>query len=317
YKRCMPKIVDPEQRRRHIVAAVFRVIARDGAGRASLRSIAAEADLAIGSVRHYCGSQQEIREMAIEELTRGFEARFRAHLEDLDNVRTGALSRRVLLTRVLEEFLPLDATRRDEAAVWLEFWTAARTNEEFAPYVAGLRRGMRTIIERMLTGAARAGVLRDGIDEAIETDRLAALLDSLTLRSLETDGLPTAGPARCWVGISTSCWPPKQTDRPHSSTRSSLSAPVSSSSAAGPDPQRRRSGSERSVISSSIASVVAGGSIARISRVMGRGPIASSSAAITREGRNCFASAEVRPVACSRSMASDRSCTTRVTPSKC
>src|SRR5690625_1138974 len=121
----MPKIVDPEQRRRHIVAAVFRVIARDGAGRASLRSIAAEADLAIGSVRHYCGSQQEIREMAIEELTRGFEARFRAHLEDLDNVRTGALSRRVLLTRVLEEFLPLDATRRDEAAVWLEFWTAA------------------------------------------------------------------------------------------------------------------------------------------------------------------------------------------------
>ena len=195
----MPKIVDPEQRRRHIVAAVFRVIARDGAGRASLRSIAAEADLAIGSVRHYCGSQQEIREMAIEELTRGFEARFRAHLEDLYNVRSGALSRRVLLTRVLEEFLPLDATRRDEAAVWLEFWTAARTNEEFAPYVAGLRRGMRTIIERMLTGAAGAGVLRDGIDEAIETDRLAALLDGLTLRSLETDGLPT-GRARAVLG---------------------------------------------------------------------------------------------------------------------
>lgn len=191
YKKCMPKIVDPEQRRRHIVAAVFRVIARDGAAHASLRSIAAEAELAIGSVRHYCGSQQEIREMAIEELTRGFEARFRAHLGDLESVRAGELSRRVLLTRILEEFLPLDRTRADEAAVWLEFWVAARTDEEFAPYVADLRRGMRTIIERTLTGAAHAGALRHGVDEDLEADRLAALLDGLTLRCLEPESLST------------------------------------------------------------------------------------------------------------------------------
>lgn len=185
----MPKIVDPEERRRHVVAAVFRVIARDGAARASLRSIAAEAELAIGSVRHYCGSQQEIREMAIEELTRGFEARFRAHLEDLEAVQAGTLTRRALLTRILEEFLPLDRTRRDEAAVWLEFWVAARTDEEFAPYVAGLRRGMRTIIERVLVGTAQAGALREGADVDLEADRLTALLDGLTLRCLEPDGL--------------------------------------------------------------------------------------------------------------------------------
>ncbi|GAA1487875.1 TetR/AcrR family transcriptional regulator [Brachybacterium sacelli] len=187
----MPKIVDPEQRRRHIVAAVFRVIARDGAAHASLRSIAAEAELATGSVRHYCGSRQEIREMALEELTRGFEARFRGHLEDLEAVRAGTLSRRNLLTRMLEEFLPLDRARRDEAAVWLEFSVAARTDEEFAPYVARLRRGMHEVIERVLAGAARSGVLRDGIDEDVEADRLAALLDGLTLRCLEAGGLST------------------------------------------------------------------------------------------------------------------------------
>ena len=185
----MPKIVDPDQRRRHIVAAVFRVIARDGASRASLRSIAAEAELAIGSVRHYCGTRQEIREMAIEALTSGFEERFRKHLAARSAVRAGALSRRDLAVRVFEEFLPLDQRRWNEAAVWLEFSVAARTDEEFAPYVTRLRRGTHTVIERVLAATERAGELRDGARVDVEADRLTALLDGLTLRCLEPDGL--------------------------------------------------------------------------------------------------------------------------------
>ena len=70
------------------------------------------------------------------------------------------------------------------------------------------------------------------------------------------------------------------------------------------------------MISSSSASVVAGGSSARISVVIGRGPIASPSAAITRLGRNCFASEALSPVACSRSIARERSWIVSVTPSK-
>ncbi|GAA1309418.1 MAG: TetR/AcrR family transcriptional regulator [Brachybacterium tyrofermentans] len=185
----MPKIVDPEERRRAIVEAVFVVVARDGLARASLRSIAAEARLAIGSVRHYCGSQQEIRELAVEALSTGFEDRFRAHLADLPAVQAGALPRRALAQRALEELLPLDERRRSEMAVSLEFTVAARTDPSVGPQVARLRRGMVMVIARILAGLEQAQALRDGVQVEVEIDRLAALLDGLALRGLDPEEL--------------------------------------------------------------------------------------------------------------------------------
>ncbi|MGO2995254.1 TetR family transcriptional regulator C-terminal domain-containing protein [Brachybacterium alimentarium] len=186
----MPKIVDPEQRRRDVVAAVFRVVARDGLARTSLRSIAEEAGLAIGSVRHYCGSQQAIRELAIEALSRGFEERFRRHLEDLAAVRSGELSRRALVQRALEDLLPLDADRRAETAVWLEFSLAARTDPDVAPQVAQLWHGIAEIVRRILAGLDAAGALREGVQVDLEADALGALLDGLAIGGLDPDHLP-------------------------------------------------------------------------------------------------------------------------------
>ncbi|MGP9680803.1 MULTISPECIES: TetR/AcrR family transcriptional regulator [unclassified Brachybacterium] len=185
----MPKIVNPEERRRAIVEAVFVVVARDGLARASLRSIAAEAGLAIGSVRHYCGSQQEIRELAVEALSTGFEDRFRAHLADLPAVQAGALSRRALAQRALEELLPLDERRRSEMAVSLEFTVAARTDPSVGPQVARLRRGMVMVVARILAGLEQAQALREGVQVEVEIDRLAALLDGLALRGLDPEEL--------------------------------------------------------------------------------------------------------------------------------
>src|SRR5690625_1068235 len=104
----MPKIVDPARRRQQVADAVFRVVARDGMGEASLRNIADEAGLAIGSVRHYCGSHQELMAMVLEALQQSFESRFERHLEQLRSIRPGSADYRRLLERVLAEFLPLD-----------------------------------------------------------------------------------------------------------------------------------------------------------------------------------------------------------------
>ncbi|MEI5134937.1 TetR family transcriptional regulator [Streptomyces libani] len=56
----MPKQVDREARRREVVDALFRVAVRDGLQRASLRAVADEARLNIGSVRHYFAGQEEL-----------------------------------------------------------------------------------------------------------------------------------------------------------------------------------------------------------------------------------------------------------------
>jgi AcrR family transcriptional regulator len=56
----VPKIVDAAQRRQEIVGAVCRIIATDGLERASLREVAEEAGLAVGSVRHYFDSSDDL-----------------------------------------------------------------------------------------------------------------------------------------------------------------------------------------------------------------------------------------------------------------
>ena len=49
----MPKLVDHEERRRLIAQATWRVISRDGVRAASVRTVAAEAGLSTGALRHY------------------------------------------------------------------------------------------------------------------------------------------------------------------------------------------------------------------------------------------------------------------------
>ena len=49
----MPIVVDPEERRRDLAEAVWRVVRRDGLERASVREVAREAGVSMGSLRHY------------------------------------------------------------------------------------------------------------------------------------------------------------------------------------------------------------------------------------------------------------------------
>ena len=120
----MPKIVDHEARRAEIVAAVWRVIERAGMNGATVRSVAAEADVSPGSLRYYFSDQGELVLFAAEAMTQRIVHRLEAHPTDGDG-----LTRAI---RVLEEMLPLDENRRVEASVWLEALARARFDERLA-----------------------------------------------------------------------------------------------------------------------------------------------------------------------------------------
>ncbi|MBF8192954.1 TetR family transcriptional regulator C-terminal domain-containing protein [Nonomuraea sp. K274] len=83
---------------------------------------------------------------------------------------------------MLSELLPLDERRRDEATVWLEFTMAARTRPELQPLARESYDGMRTLVRRIVEGVARHGALRAGTE--VETERLCALLDGLTVEGV-------------------------------------------------------------------------------------------------------------------------------------
>ncbi len=175
----MPKVVDPDDRRRHVVEALFRVVVRDGLQRASLRVVADEAALNIGSVRHYFLDQQELMRFAMTSMVERVAARVTARVARLGQPEGRGREERIdIAVDVLSELLPLDQERRAEAIVFLDFVTAARTNPAFADLARRSAEGTRHLINRILARLVPGG------DLDMETERLTALVDGLSLNGV-------------------------------------------------------------------------------------------------------------------------------------
>jgi len=187
----VPKFVDAVIRRQEIVDAVFRIIATDGLERASLREVADEAQLAVGSVRHYFASSDEL-------LTHAFAVvvdRIVGRLTDADSLLGDAPpasgEQHAAVLALLGEFLPLDEQRAVDACVWMAFKNAARTRPFLAPEADRSHRAVAAVVGGLILGLAEAeGVDADhaaGLDQQVlvtEAELLLAVLDGLTMHAL-------------------------------------------------------------------------------------------------------------------------------------
>lgn len=180
----MPKLVDRDSRRREVVDALFRVAVRDGLHRASLRAVADEAGLNIGSVRHYFADQRELMRFAMQTMLDRVDDRLQRRIDEAGDpsaFRPAQLRR--LAADLLAELLPLDETRRAEAAVFIDFITAARTNPAIGGDLAHRAAvGTRTLVRRILVRMTESAAPRLDLDT--ETERLTSLLDGLSLNAI-------------------------------------------------------------------------------------------------------------------------------------
>lgn len=157
------------ERRQELADAVIRVVRREGLEQASVRNVAREAGLSVGSLRHYFATQSELMIFAFQTVIDRIESR----LAGLDPERDPR--RRV--ERTLAELLPLDEERRVENEVWLAFTVRAMVD----PGLVGLRDAgydaLRAGCLAMVTDLAAAGLAP--ADVHAEAERLHALLDGL------------------------------------------------------------------------------------------------------------------------------------------
>lgn len=167
----MPKVVDPEERRASVAAAVWRVICRSGLDGASVRTVAAEAGLSPGSLRHYFATQAELLGFAMQLVYDRVRARVTAIAPGLDPATT--------VRRVIDELLPLDAERRAEAEVWLAFSTRAQVD----PALRALRDTSYEALESLCADLVDA-LSPDHPSRATEVERLYALVDGLVLHAV-------------------------------------------------------------------------------------------------------------------------------------
>ena len=186
----MPKVVDPVERRRELAEAVLRVIRRDGLEQASVRNVAREAGLSMGSLRHYFASQSELMVFAFRTIIDRIESRL-ARLEPESDPRRRA-------ERVLAELLPLDDERRAENELWLAFTSRALVDPALGDLrdegYDALRAGCRAI----LTDLSAAGLAPT--DVHTETERLHALLDGLAVHAAMRPDIHTAESLKAAIG---------------------------------------------------------------------------------------------------------------------
>ncbi|MET8007583.1 TetR/AcrR family transcriptional regulator [Nonomuraea glycinis] len=178
----MPKVVDPTERRLLLAEAVLRVMRRDGLEQASVRNVAREAGLSMGSLRHYFASQSELMVFAFRTVVERIEVRL-AKLQPEPDPRRRA-------QRVLNELLPLDDERRAENEVWLAFTSRAMVD----PALRTLRDegydALRAGCQAMVADLSAAGLAPTDIPA--EADRLHALLDGLAVHAAMRPDIHTA-----------------------------------------------------------------------------------------------------------------------------
>src|SRR5687768_17144153 len=121
----MPKIVDHEERREELAAAVWRLASRDGLEAVTIRAVAAEAGWSTGALHHYFSDKEELLLFAFQTVADRVGRRLAA-------AREAAREPLELLRTMLSEGLPLDEARRAEVRVWFSFLGLALTRPVLA-----------------------------------------------------------------------------------------------------------------------------------------------------------------------------------------
>lgn len=190
----MPKIVDREQRRAEIADAVFALIERGGIEEASLRNVAAQAGLNIGSVRHYVDGHEGMLIEAVRLMAARITARIEAHAASAPTTDDRRLLREWAVD-MLEELLPLDEQRRREVVVWLAFCERSRVVPALREEARVLMDGSRIMAHVMLEHSG----LRDGALE-LASEALARVVDGLAIALLHDPGRLTREQIRALLG---------------------------------------------------------------------------------------------------------------------
>jgi AcrR family transcriptional regulator len=172
----VPKIVDHEQRREELAAAVWRLASRDGLDAVTIRAVATEAGWSTGALHHYFDGKEELLLFAFgtvaDRVGRRVAAAREAATEPLELVRG-----------LLALGLPLDSGRRDETRVWFAFLGLALTRPALARAQRLAYRAWRGLVADALRDARERGDIGSRIEPDREAAALVALVDGLAVQA--------------------------------------------------------------------------------------------------------------------------------------
>lgn len=172
----MPKIVDHDQRRRELVAALWDVVNTKGASAVSIRSVAAAAGIPKSNVVYYFPSRGRLLAAAVDTV-----------LGSALTVGQEVIAERLTVDgviRILMFTVPTTPARRRQAEVWQLLNVERSGDPELSKLLDDFNENVASrfviLVERMATD----GLLAPARDVHIEARLLHALTDGLSLQTM-------------------------------------------------------------------------------------------------------------------------------------
>jgi DNA-binding transcriptional regulator YbjK len=160
----------PDERRKQIGEAVWRIVRRDGINAVSTRAVAAESGMVLGSLRHYFPRQSDVIAFAMQHVADRSSERIRGIVASAGDEGPDA-------QQLIEQYLPLDAERREEMEVWLVFAGATLSDPSLAAVKRDADATMLALFRQVVEERSPAGTPASELDRA--AGRLRALIDGL------------------------------------------------------------------------------------------------------------------------------------------
>jgi TetR/AcrR family transcriptional repressor of bet genes len=173
----VPKVVDHEERREELAAAVWRLASREGLEAITVRRVAEEAGWSTGALSHYFSEKEELVLFAFRTVA----DRVGRRVAQTEERTSDPLE---LARAMLVEGLPIDRERSEEVRLWFAFLGLALTRPTLARAQRVTYRAWRDRVAGHLARAQEDGRLRADFDCATEAAALVALVDGLAVQAI-------------------------------------------------------------------------------------------------------------------------------------
>ncbi|GAB6992593.1 TetR/AcrR family transcriptional regulator [Paenibacillus pini] len=172
----MPKIVDHEMQKVKVAKATWRIIRKYGMEQASVRNIADEAGISVGSMRHYFSTQSELLAYSMKLVSENVGRRIR-------NINfSGDLI--IDIPNLVQEILPTNEEKRLEMEVWFAFVVKSMSDSSLRGHRNEVDDDLRAIFINIMEGLTEKGLAKSELNIPIEIERFYALIDGLAIHAI-------------------------------------------------------------------------------------------------------------------------------------
>jgi AcrR family transcriptional regulator len=176
YGSAVPKVVDPQARRDEVLAAAWRIIQREGLQGATIRAIAAEAGASTTVVTHYFRNKDDVLRSALD--------LSHAQIGERRHRKLDGLTGLAALEAALLQMLPLDAERRLELHIEVNFWARAISDERSREQHLLSHDRSLALLTDLASQAMEAGDIDPSLNARRVAEGLLAFIDGLGVDAL-------------------------------------------------------------------------------------------------------------------------------------